>query len=270
LGFFEMLSSKLLLCTRRYDDALVQARREVARGDPDSFKIGPALTIVKALLLLGRYAEAAEYADKLASTRHVGARVGPHFTYAGLAKWFQGQFHEAVRIWEAGLRANYQAQEGMEIPWVIYFAAARHPDCYSRGRATALVRAAARRLDRRSEFSRMNQFLQKQRQFDWVIRKLADDYGADPFARRWLMENRSLMEFFRGVHALLEDDPNHFFKHMLASATVTGYETTTAELILAEHEIQHGPLQYKRRFVRWLAENADVESKRNSRRRAKR
>jgi hypothetical protein len=133
------------LLMRRYKEALAQAEKGLAGRSSDKGWL--ALRYGQALLL-GSCEKAKCHFEKFAKEyRFCGLRVGSLSTYAGLANWFLRKHDEAFQHWESGLRAAYQARSGMEIPWVMLYAAARHPESSSWERAVHVVQDKSKRFD---------------------------------------------------------------------------------------------------------------------------
>ena len=268
-GFIEsstdMPDSYSLFRARRYKESLVAAKKEAASiRRNDCFKIGPAMTVGQSLIVLGRFREAQVHLEQLAAKRHAGARIGSHFTYAGIAYWFDGGYDRAIELWQAGLGATYQAERAMEIPWILLYAAGRVPGCFPRDRAMQLIQYNSKRLVEADSLYWINQFAIQRKEYQWVLDKLAHDYQSDPvaaehntirFAPRWLADDRSHLDFLAGAHALFGGELDRFYGQMVACASITGHLAVSAQMIIAECEIRHGPPKWKRRFAKWLREN---------------
>jgi hypothetical protein len=242
-----MPDADALYRSRRYKEALARAKKDAARDPRDYYTFGSGLTIGQSLLMLGRYQTAQKQLEDLTNDKHRGALYGPHFTYAGLANWFGGRQARAVEIWEAGLKAGYQAQDGMEIRWVLMYAAARNPKSYSRDKARQLIEQRAKRIYQRSGEYFTSQFILKQQSYEQVLENLAAAYTGQ-FQAQIVRGYRNLLDFFAGVHSLFDDDARRFYEQMLACAATADRETDTAELAIAECEIRHGPIKWKRRL----------------------
>jgi len=202
-GYSKMLSSTYVRL-RQYSNALEKAKQEVRNNCIDDFKIGAALTIGESLLLLGRYREAQPYLCDLAAESILGATFGCKFTAAGVAFWFDDKPDQAVELWEEGLRAAYQGHVGMELPWVLLYAAARRPDCYSLIRAKRLVREKSQWL-KNSSTGHINAFVLQRQSYDTTMQKLAAPlmrfpYRGAPAVQKFLLHFRSQLDFYAGVH----------------------------------------------------------------------
>jgi len=244
---------------RQYSNALEKAKQEVRNKCIDDGKIGASFTIGESLLLLGRYREAQRYLSDLAAESDLDEKFGGHFMAAGLAFWFDDQPDRAVELWEEGLRAAYQAHLGMELPWVLLYAAARRPDCYSLIRAKRLIRQKSNWLEN-SSMGHINAFVLQRQSYDTTMQKLAAPYRRplyrdSPVVARFMIRFRSQLDFYAGVHALLKDDTELFYQQMLACASINDNEGGTSELLIAECEIREGPAKWKRRFAAWVRQN---------------
>jgi hypothetical protein len=246
-------NSDFLFRSRRYDEALALAKVEIARGQ--SHQHGSEQNLGLSLLLLGRCGEAQEYFEKRTEMRICRNLIGDNFTNAGMAYWFDSKSDQAIPLWEAGLKAGYQSQDGLEIPWVLVYASARRPDCYPRKRAFDVLKAKSRRLTEDNSVFGLNEFLLKRKTYAEAIDGVRKQFLSSRFVAQIVMEDRSLLDFFAGLHALFDGDLERFYKQMLASACMTGHQTVTAQLVIAECEIQQGPPKWKRRFKEWLAKN---------------
>jgi hypothetical protein len=156
----------------------------------------------------------------------------------------------------------------MQLPWILLYASARRPGCYSRIRARRLIREKSQRLYEFSNISRINAFVLQKQGYDATLKKLGSPYQWPPYrgsyaVPRILMEFRSQLDFYAGVHALLGDNTELFYQQMLACASVTGHESDTSELLIAECEIQQGPAKWKRRFANWRRRYVNTEPNRN-------
>jgi len=155
----------------------------------------------------------------------------------------------------------------MELPWILLYAAVRRPGCYSRIRAQRLIREKSKRLYEYSSMSRINAFVLGKQSYDATLKKLESPFKWPPYrgsygVPRILMELRSHLDFYAGVHALRADNTQLFYEQMLACASITGHESFTSELLIAECEIRHGPEKWKRRFANWLRQNATKNQRR--------
>jgi|GEM_PF-2308911 len=252
---------------RQYSNALEKAKQEVRNNCIDDGKIGAAFTIGKSLLLLGRYGEAQPYLCGLAAESHLGGKFGGHFTIAGLAFWFDDQPDRAVELWEEGLGVGFQAHEGMELPWILLYAAARRPGCYSLIRAKRLIRQKSQRLAKDTFAARITAFVLQQESYETTMQKLSSPYTrplyrGSPSVERLLMQFRSQLEFYAGVHALLKEDTELFYQQMLACASMNGHQNCPSELLIAECEIREGPAKWKRRLANWLRQNVGDKPRR--------
>ena len=249
-----MQTSYTLIRLRRYKEAHAKATKECAGKSQD--KRSSMLFLGESLILLGRYREAQEHFEKQAKEyRFLGSRVGYNFTYAGIANWFQAQREKSIRLWEEGLKAGYQSGDGgMEIPWVMLYAAGRYPECISRANVEQLIRMKSKRLYHSDSPLAISQFALGIKTYDEIVAELPTLHEGK-YAEYQVMIDRSLVDFIAGVHALFDQNVARFYEQMVACASITGHSSPAAELIIAECEIRHGPPKWKRRFAKWLREN---------------
>jgi len=263
-----MPDADALYRSRRYKEALSQAKKDAARDPRDYYAFGSGLTIGRSLVMLGRYRTAQKQLEDLTNDKQRGSLYGPHFTYAGLANWFGGRPERAVEIWEAGLKAGYQAQEGMEIRWVLMYAAARNPKSYPRDKARQLIEDRAKRIYQRCGEYFTSQFILKQQSYEQVLENLTAAYTGQ-FQAQIIRTYQTLLDFFAGVHALLDRDEDRFFEQMLTCASIDVREPITAEMAIAEREIQQGSAKWKRRLSMQLRPDSVSASAMKSSRRAR-
>jgi hypothetical protein len=240
-----MPDSGRLFSFHKYEEALARAEKEAAGRGDDYFRMNAALTVVRSLLVLGRFEEAQTHTDELTSQRHFGARMGSRFTYAGLAYWFSNQTKQALRLWETGLNAGYQSQEGMEIPWVLLYASARRPSQIPRSRAVEIVQTKGDRLPEGSGEFTIKQFALRLWDKSLTLERLAV-INECRFKEKLMKQDQSRIEFFAAIHALEEDDEEGFYDRMVTCASLTNYETIDVQLVIAECEINQGPAKWKK------------------------
>jgi hypothetical protein len=121
-----------------------------------------------------------------------------------------------------------------------------------------VLKAKSRRFTEDNDAFWVNEFLLKRKSYDEAIGALSEAYRDSRFVTQLVVEDRSLLDFFAGVHALFDGDMERFYKQMLTSACMTGHQTVTAQLVIAECEIQEGPSKWNRRFKDWVAKNVTV------------
>jgi hypothetical protein len=129
-----------LLSQGKYEDAIDQLRRDAPRDWQDDYRVGAISHLGIAMLCAGRYAEAAEHFDSLIAAECRWGTTSIHFIYAGLARWFGRKREEAVSVWLAGRKADHFSYRGLDIPFVLYYAALRSPDAFTLADAEALIR----------------------------------------------------------------------------------------------------------------------------------
>lgn len=246
-----MRRSDVLFGSHEYEAALEHANKEAAGRGNDTFKIGPILTVGQCLLVLGRFDDAKRHLEELAAGVHFGAKIGCHFTYAGLASWFAGDCKRAVEIWESGLTAGYQSQEGMEIPWVLFYAAARRADCYSRRRAVTIIQDKSKRLPDCSTTFVVNEFLLNRISEEAALKRVSE-LCEGRFHENLTRQARSRIDFAAGVHALADGDVSTFYQRMVACASMVGYDTVDVQLVIAECELRQGPPKWRKQLEEFI------------------
>jgi tetratricopeptide (TPR) repeat protein len=128
-----MKSCVELLESGDYQSALDSARREIAEGN--TFEMG---CLAFAHLSLGNYEDSRKIFDEFVE---IPPRNTGSYAACGVARWLLARYSEAVNVWLSGLDCQYaDAAGGMELPLLLYFAAACQQRVYRIDDATRLLR----------------------------------------------------------------------------------------------------------------------------------
>jgi hypothetical protein len=122
-----MPSGYELLANGKYAQALTQLKCEAKKDKHDDFNISAVSKIGMALIGLGRFAEACEHYQSLIAK--TWCKISCHFIGAGLAKWCEGDHTGAVDFWRKGLKTGYATYKGLDVRFVMFYAAVKDPDC---------------------------------------------------------------------------------------------------------------------------------------------
>src|SRR5262249_51432954 len=138
-----------LLVDCNYNDALKSLRAEAARNKQDDFCAGAIHDVGLALLCLGRFVEAEEHFRQL--MERAPYSVSSHSIGMGLAEWFGGRPADGIATWKSGLKSRYSGYHGLDIPFILYYAAVRERSLFRLADGEALIRQ--RLKQRHSEYT---------------------------------------------------------------------------------------------------------------------
>jgi len=167
--------------------------KEVSNNCIDDFKIGPALTIGRSLLLLGRYREAQQYLGRLAVGKHHGSQSGPHFTYAGIAYWLDGN-RIALRVLESRPEAGYQSHDWIGNTLDTSLRCRPPARLLLAPRCAAIDSQGARRLKQCRGRVAISAYVLQEQSYDATLKKLSSQFRG-PLYRNSPLTARLLAEF---------------------------------------------------------------------------
>lgn len=242
-----------LLVRRRYTEALEQLAHEIPRDWQDDYKVGPIRVFGVALLFLGRYRQAEKHFAKLIADRPAGVRVGVHTVGSGMALWFQGRHSDAVARWREGLHGHRVGYEGMEFPFMLFFAGIRDSDATVLNEAVELIQSRSKRVYPESTIAAICNLVLERKTFDAVQVDLRTFLQGSKFQKQLLKEDSAVAGFYQGLLALRAGNELEFYERMYATATVRGFENLYHEFILADYELKHGPRAWRKKYKEWLA-----------------
>jgi hypothetical protein len=163
------------------------------------------------------------------SIAQYGPDRGTH-ALAGIARWILGKRDEAIQVWLAGLDCDYRdAAGGMELPLLLFYAAALQPEDFAMRRAKKLVKEALKSSWASNWPGPLGRF---------VLREIYEKQVTDE-ARfdQPLVEHQQMnqVEFYAGVLAHLDGHEKEFKRRTQRCASAKGCELNN-EWYLARYE----------------------------------
>lgn len=252
-----MLNCNSLVQLRDFERAILQGRREILVGDLDG--TGGKVDLGIALLLNGQYSEAIDFWRVSCGIRVCGHDFGTPFTFRGLTHWWQNDTEKAIDIWYSGLKANYQADYGLDIPWTLWYASVRKPLVYHPSKALEAVRAADLHPSVGRGVKWINRFVLGQCSYSEALDGISEGWEASRNFESLRSRYRSELCFFSGLHAIASGDADRFYEGMLRAAEVSGHFQISTLFVIAEWELRNGPAEWRERHIRWLKQKPAPE-----------
>jgi tetratricopeptide (TPR) repeat protein len=156
--------------------------------------------------------------------------TGTH-ALAGVTRWVLGERADAVRMWTAGLDCEYRDYAGgMELPLLLFYAAARDPAVYAMGQARNLIREALKSSWAENWPGPLGRFVLKQ--IDEKEARREAEFDQPEVMARQMNE----LEFYAGVIAYLAGNDEQFMDRMRRCALTPRCEVSN-EWYLARYEV---------------------------------